>query len=152
GTTSKGVITVGIDPRTKTPQDDPRYFKDTLPLGSVTALAFSGDGRKLVATSSTPEARVYDVTDRGIKSPTTVGGQRQGTFLLVAISPDGRWRMAGASTNSAYLWEIDKISREPLELPGLVAAITAVALGNEGKTAYTGHRDGKIRCWNVARL
>jgi WD40 repeat protein len=116
--------------------------------GRVTALAFTPDGRGLVATANVDKRGAIDYWD-------LPSGQHRAHHLLpspterVAVSPDGK-RVASSSWGSLKLWDCDLLYQERT-----FSAHTNIAgcglFADGGKLLVTGSWDTTINVWDVAR-
>ncbi|WP_329249136.1 WD40 repeat domain-containing protein [Streptomyces sp. NBC_01478] len=126
--------------------DDPRERVFTVPDGHARSVAFSPDGRTLVAglsgvrgTGST--LRSWNVA-KGIS--TTPWPDEVEEVTKVAFSPDGR-TLAVAGTLQVALWNAAKPTGVALPLSAL-----DLAFSPDGRTLATGGRDGAARLWDLA--
>jgi WD40 repeat protein len=119
--------------------------------GSVSALAFSGDGARLaVATEdhrgNPSEVRVWDVVS-GRPSPATL--LHRGRVLALAFSPDGRTLATGCADSNVRLWETatGKPRVQPMPHQG---EVSAVAFTPDGWWLLSAGQDHTVRLWEVA--
>ncbi|MEU6379113.1 WD40 repeat domain-containing protein [Streptomyces sp. NPDC046909] len=126
--------------------DEPRKIVFTVPDGHALSVAFSPDGKTLVAGLSGV---------RGINSTLRSWNLAKGTSTTpwpdqveevtkVAFSPDGR-TLAVAGTLQVALWNAAKPTGVALPLPTL-----DLAFSPDGRKLATGGRDGAARLWNLA--
>src|SRR5581483_9647456 len=109
------ILILEVSPRAK-----PRYIPLPYSRWQTTALAFSRDGTKLVATCYAEQAAVYDVRTGRVQD--FVGDGNANSYTRAEFSPDG-CRLALAGTpGTISLWDLDsKQSVLPLFLTGLFA-------------------------------
>ncbi|QEH35009.1 Serine/threonine-protein kinase PrkC [Aquisphaera giovannonii] len=127
--------------------------------GTVTSLAFSADGRRLLSGHLAPGAnlRVWDVETGRLVRP--IRAHPQGVRSL-AISPDGTLvaaaggiREDGAGDWKIRLWHIDS-GRLVRELDGHANPVRSVAFSPDGRRLASAGNDRHVRLWDVetARL
>ena len=116
----------------------------TLPAGSVTAVALSADGR--IALSGFVDARAWELeTGRRLCG---LAGHGQELSSL-ALSADGRLALSGDRDGGVRAWELR--SEHCLHvLPGHTGAVWAVALSADGSLALSGGADASVRVWDLA--
>ncbi|MCP4996626.1 MAG: WD40 repeat domain-containing protein, partial [Gammaproteobacteria bacterium] len=114
--------------------------------GSVTAVAFSPDGKTLLSGAGDNTLRLWDAaTGRPLR---TLQGHTDWVHA-VAFSPDGKTLLSGARDKTLRLW--DAASGQPLHtLQGHTGSVTAVAFSPDGKTLLSGTWDHTLRLWDVA--
>jgi WD40 repeat protein len=144
GLTAGTVTLAEIESRAN--DDEPRKRVFTVPDGHARSVAFSPDGKTLVAglsgvrgTGST--LRSWNVA-KG--TSTTPWPDEVEEVTKVAFSPDGR-TLAVAGTLQTVLWNAAKPTGVALPLPAL-----DLAFSPDGKTLATGGRDGAARLWDLA--
>ena len=132
----------------------------TLDVGSVTSVAFSPDGTRLVAGREDGTARVID--SRTGESLLVLRGRppvwqlvKYPPFgvLSVAFSPDGT-RIVTAGTSDGYstgetiVWDA-RTGAELLELKGHTGAVVSASFSPDGQRIITGSNDGTAKVWDV---
>jgi WD40 repeat protein/tRNA A-37 threonylcarbamoyl transferase component Bud32 len=120
--------------------------------GEVTALAFSRDGRTLVAGSENGIATIWDLRLRSLRrEPFRVDPDE---VLGLSISADGTM-FATAGTNGAELWDV--ATGEPLGHMGDYSSAGAVAFSPTGslvafiREGYLAGGGGDVQVWDAAR-
>jgi len=69
--------------------------------------------------------------------------------LCVAISPDGRWGLAGSSDSTLKLWDLS--SGECLRtFKGHAGAVKSVSITPDGLRGLSGSSDSTVRLWNLS--
>jgi WD40 repeat protein/DNA-binding SARP family transcriptional activator len=120
----------------------------TLPGSTVNGLAFSPDGKYILAgtgDSSTGRAVLLDArSGQKIRDFTGPGG----SITALAYSRDGKYMLSGASDGTALLWEVGTGKWIRL-LIGHRKPISSVALSPDGKYVLTGSLDGTARVWDL---
>jgi len=111
--------------------------------GSEDCVAFSPDGKKIVAAlSGRRGAGMFDLTT----------GQQLMIFrhpvFSVAFSPDGKKLATGGYDSMANLWDA-ATGQEIMTLPGHTKLIKTVAFSPDGQTLATGSDDLTMKLWNV---
>jgi WD40 repeat protein/serine/threonine protein kinase len=117
-----------------------RGHKDT-----VTAVAFSPDGRRIVTGSSDYTAKVWDA-DTGRELFTLKGHSYW--VNCVAYSPDRKRIVTGSNDRTAKVW--DAVSgRELLTLKGHTSAVCSVAFSPDAQRIVTGGGDHMAIVWDA---
>jgi WD40 repeat protein len=114
--------------------------------GSITALAFSPDGTRVVTASSGDVAIIWDAaTGRAIAGPLT----HQSSISFAAFSPDGTRVVTGSADKTARIWDAatGRAMTGPLRHGDDVAI---AAFSPDGARVATGSADGTARIWDVA--
>jgi WD40 repeat protein len=113
---------------------------------SVTAVAFSPDGKTVVSGSVDHTVRLWDAAT-GAALHTLEG--HKGPVAAVASSPDGKTVVSGSNDHTVRLW--DAATGSALHtLEGHMNSVTAVAFSSDGKTVVSGSGDDTVRLWDAA--
>ncbi|GHH80954.1 nSTAND1 domain-containing NTPase [Streptomyces capitiformicae] len=120
---------------------------------TVTAAAFTRDGRTLATGHTDGTARLWELTAEGGRPherSTAVG--HDGTVNAMAFTPDGRGLATGGADHTVRLWD----AATPHDLrPGRVLGgptdeVDAVGFGPDGRTLAAAGMDANVRLWEVA--
>lgn len=118
--------------------------------GAVNAVAFTADGKTLVAAAGQPalfgEVRVWNVADGNLIR--IVEGHADALYS-VAISPDGKTMATGGYDQRIKLWEL-ATGRELHTLAAHNGAIFDISFRPDGKILASASGDRTIKLWNVA--
>jgi len=126
----------------------------TMRTGSITAVAFSPDGRTLATGGSDGTAVLWDMGDRAHPIPWTTLRVHTGPVVAVAFSPNGRTLATGSSDRTVRLWNVNDLAHPTLlaTLTGHTGSVGAVGFSFDGRTLATGSSDRTVRLWNVNDL
>jgi hypothetical protein len=114
---------------------------------SVSAIAFSPDGRWLASCASNPDPgiRLWDVATGTLVRTFHAPDGKWYNANTVAFTPDGTRVIAGHMDGKLSVWDSQTGQRL-----GLVSRhdrqVTAVAISSDEKTLYTGGTDGQVIC------
>jgi WD40 repeat protein len=125
----------------------------------ITALAFSPDGRRLVAATDDGRFHLCDpATGRPLATfppadlparphaPRTVrtfAGAR-----AISFSPDGAWLLADAKDGSIHIWEV-ATRKEAHRLVGHEPYVTLAAFGPDARSVLSTGRDAAVYQWDA---
>ncbi|MCQ4205917.1 WD40 repeat domain-containing protein [Streptomyces longispororuber] len=121
---------------------------------SVSAMAFSPDGRALAVGGSSSVVQVWDTTT-GRRRTALTGNQD--SVDAVAFSPDGRTVAAGGWDNVIEVWDsrnparttARKPNRPHTTLTGHAGRVTSLAFSPDASTLASGSDDHTVRLWNT---
>ena len=114
--------------------------------GNVNAIAFSGDGSRLLSGSSDKTLKLWDV-DTGRCLRTLTGHAREVTS--VGLTRDGRLAASGGWDANAILWDLD--ARHRAQPPtGHSLWVRSVSMNAGGSIVATGSDDRSVILWSVA--
>ncbi len=122
--------------------------------GAVTDLAWHPSGRVLASASADETVKLWRVAD-GVRLDTL--NQPQGELNAVLFTPDGRHVIAAGRDRRLHVWQFVSGS-EPALNPVLhsrfahESAITALALGADGRTLVSTAEDRSLKRWRVPDL
>lgn len=111
---------------------------------AIRSLAFSADGRRLVAFDGVL-AQVWDAaTRRPVGGPIDPAGANGN----VALSPDGRTLATGDDQRNVQLWDLDR-GTLLATLTGHDATVSALAFAADGRELASGSEDGTVLLWTT---
>ena len=118
--------------------------------GSVTDVAFTADGTKLVSAAGEPglfgELKLWNVADGALVR--TIVGHRDSLYA-VAISPDEKLVATGGYDQDIKLWDA-ATGQEVRTITGHNGAVFDLAFGREGKLLASASADRTVKLWDVA--
>ncbi len=112
----------------------------------VTSVAFSADGKAVIAGGGDQEIRFWDAATG---KRTRAGDGHQDRVQCVAFAPDGKSVVTGGADRNLFLWDstTGKVNRP---LTGHEAGITAVTFSPDGKRVASADAAGMLRVWDAA--
>ena len=115
--------------------------------GAVLSLAWSPDGRILVAAISKHVLRVWDARD-GHQIHWRFG-RHDGPVAGVAFSPDGRTIASASFDHTVKLWKLDDPVQPSAVLEGHTDEVRAVAFSPDGSRVASAGLDQTVRVWDA---
>jgi WD40 repeat protein/serine/threonine protein kinase len=115
--------------------------------GAVLGLAFSPDGRTLIASISAHSMKVWDARDGHLIHG--VFGGHGGPVAAVAFSPDGRTVASASYDRTVKLWKPENQSQPLAILKGHTDEVRAVAFSPDGRRIASAGLDRSLRLWDA---
>ena len=114
---------------------------------SVTSLAISPDGRRLVSGSRDGRLRLWDTRSDGAEA-TLSPSWWPATMWAVAISPDGALVAGGADDFRVHVWDVGT-RKLRVVLEGHTQSIRVLGWSPDGRLFASGGRDTTVRLWDT---
>ncbi|KAG8775170.1 hypothetical protein FRC12_001626 [Ceratobasidium sp. 428] len=119
---------------------------------SVTCVAFSLDGQRLISSSEDKTVRVWDACT-GAKLLDPFHGHTDWVMAISCDTSDGRHIISGSRDQTIRVWDIyvdtGPMIHDQWYLEGHSDIVTAVAFSSDGRRLASGSRDGTIRIWDA---
>lgn len=115
--------------------------------GSVTSLAWKGDGHSLAVGTNDGSIIEWD--------PSTLTEQRRwsahsGPIYALCFSPDGQSLVSGGADRALRVWD-SNTGRPDGVLRGHESSVRSLAFSEDGKRLISGGQDARLRIWNVGQ-
>ena len=114
---------------------------------TVTSLALSADGRRLVSSSRDGTVRVWDAAT-GVPEAVLSRGWWRPAMWVAAISPDGSLAAGGSDDFVVRVWEVET-GRLRTALYGHTQSIRVLNWSPDGRVFASGGRDTTVRLWDA---
>ena len=114
----------------------------------VSSVAFSPDGRTVVAGDSTGTVIMWNLTDPA--RPRHVLAAHTGSVSSVAFSPDGRTLATGSFDGQVIVWNLADLTRPRQFLAAGAGSVFSVAFSPDGRAVAAGDSDGTVIVWDLA--
>ncbi|MFC9624936.1 protein kinase [Streptomyces sp. NPDC056930] len=115
-------------------------------VNSVTAVAVTADGRRVLAGDYHGRVRVWAAdTGRCLRELTPDGAD----VVATAVDAAGLTGLVVRNQAPLEVWDLTRGERVPLPDGIETASVTAVALSGDGTVGTTGHADGTLQFWNL---
>jgi WD40 repeat protein/tRNA A-37 threonylcarbamoyl transferase component Bud32 len=111
----------------------------------VNSVAFSPDGRRLVAASRDKTLRVVRADGRG--EPLVLRGH-EGSVVAASFAPDGRRIVSASYDGTVRIWPADGPG-DPLVLRGDGGAVVSAEFSPDGRSVVSASRDRAVRVWRA---
>ena len=126
--------------------DITRHITD--PGQGPSAIAFNPDGTVLYSNSDSTALTLWDPLNgdfSGVLTQGPRGGTSTGqTVLAIAVSADGRTRVAAASDGTVLRWHTNANWHS-----SLIGSVTGMDIDSDGRTATAGDAEGNITTWDI---
>jgi WD40 repeat protein len=114
---------------------------------SITSLALSADGRRLVSSSRDGTVRVWEAAT-GLPEAVLSRGWWRPAMWVAAISADGRLAAGGSDDFVVRIWEVATRTLQK-ELYGHTQSIRVLGWSPDGRVFASGGRDTTVRLWDA---
>jgi len=115
--------------------------------GTVTAAAFSSDGRRIVTASPDGTARVYREDDAGRFSAGRPLKGHAGPVTSVAFSPDDQRILTASRDKTARVWKQQSGEWQATSVFKHAGPVFSAEFSLDGRLIVTASQDGKARVW-----
>ena len=115
----------------------------------IYSVAFSPDGRYLIAGSVTRHLHLWDLIEEE-SVPTTLSGHTKFVWS-VSFSPDAKSIASASGDGSIFLWDVEKRSHYRImdSHPSLVISLYGSAFSPDGRYLAGACKDGDVRLWTT---
>ncbi|KIM80637.1 hypothetical protein PILCRDRAFT_822370 [Piloderma croceum F 1598] len=113
--------------------------------GPIMAVAFSGDGTRIVSSSSDESVRVWDAST-GVELKELKG--HTNLVNSAGFSSDGTRIVSSSADNSVRVWDAST-GVELKELKGHTSSVFSVAFSSDGTRIVSGSNDKSVRVWDA---
>lgn len=123
---------------------NPTPVRNLGPVGSLMAMAFSPNGRRLATSNGAGALEVWDVeSSQRLQSAVVSHDSR---CLTLAYSPDGQFLATGSDDRQLRVWNAETLALHAVHR-GHHSSVWALAWTPDGQSIVTGGADGSIRLW-----
>ena len=112
---------------------------------SVSSVAFSQDGSRVVSGSEDNTVRIWNATTGGVEAE--LKGHTDPVWS-VAFSQDGSRVVSGSKDKTVRIWNATTGEVEA-ELKGHTVSVASVAFSQDGSQVVSGSYDNTVRIWNA---
>ena len=129
---------------------DPKTLREEASFdlkGDVAGVAFSPDGKRIVAAVFTDDTvRLWDI--KAAKELRRFKGHRD-RVASASMSPDGRFVLSGSWDMTVRLWDAGT-GKELRRFTGHTGRVSSAAFSPDGRWILSGGYDGTVRLWEAA--
>jgi WD40 repeat protein len=118
-------------------------------VGAMT-VAFSPDGKRLVAGGEKNTVKIWDVSTGEVLQ--TLHGHN-GDVRAATFSPDpkGRWGASAGEDSTVKVWD-SRSGTLVHSFRGHTGLVSSLAFSPKGRWLYSGSRDKTVKVWDLAQL
>jgi len=116
--------------------------------GGAVSVAFSPDGKQVLAAEDGPRALLWDVASPAVKKTLS---EHQESLTTASFSPDGQWLLTADQSGQVILW--DRAAEQPQHtLKEHTNLVRAAAFQPGGTWLATGGDDARLLLWDLKDL
>ncbi len=115
------------------------------PPQPVTALAMTPDQQYVLASRTGAAVEQWKLDDGTLFRQLETGGV---AMQELAVTPNGQQIVGAGSDDKLHVWQLG--DGQPVRAIAVAAGLTRVAISPDSTRAATGHRDGRVRVWELA--
>ncbi|KAH8825998.1 WD40 repeat-like protein [Flagelloscypha sp. PMI_526] len=112
---------------------------------SVTSVAFSPDGKRVVSGSRDDNVQIWDAESGAQVAKIDGHGS---SVTSVAFSPDGKRVVSGSRDHNVQIWDAES-GAQVAKIDGHGSSVTSVAFSPDGKRVVFGSLDNCVRIWDA---
>ncbi|MFI6094690.1 helix-turn-helix domain-containing protein [Lentzea sp. NPDC051213] len=147
-TSGKLVATGSYDREVRLWQDGRLLTVLTGPGDAVNSVAFSPDGKVLLAASADHRVHRWDIIDPATPRPLPALAGHTDAVNAMAVSPDGTTIATGSTDRAIILWDA-KTGASLGTLSGHADSVQTLAFSPDGRRLASGSGDFSARIWDV---
>ena len=71
---------------------------------------------------------------------------------VTALSPDGKWLMAGDREGNVWVWSLRALKRKPLQFAAQAGPVIGLAMSANSEFLATAGEENRIRVWKMTEF
>ena len=116
----------------------------------IRGISLTPDSHTLISCSDDGTVGLWDINDPGKPYRKLNSNFANSGFRCIAVSPDGKFLVAGCVTGQLLLWDITAKNPIPVTINAHLKIINKIVFDKTGKSFISISSDGNLKIWNLS--
>ena len=117
---------------------------------AIRGISLTPDSSTLISCSDDGTVGVWDINDPGKPYRKLNSNFTNSGYRCIAVSPDGKFLVAGCVTGQMLLWDITGKNPIPVTINAHLKIVNKIVFDKSGKSCISISSDGTLKIWNIS--